>query len=321
MEKSLSQAVVALFIGTLLTPFISGCGGHLVNNPAVAYSYLVSGDPQIVSHWSMNETTGTTVADTKGQNPATVYAGSSAPGLQLGVAGPLFGWTNYAISFTPNSQTSAPPQSLVDTGALVVPFSESMKLTDALSMEVWMTAPATQTSYAKVMWMGVNSPTYAQGPWGYEFDQTTGLFLFHLALDTQGDGIARDMKAVMTVPIADGHWHHVVSVFDSTAATLSECIRVYVDGKRDNLSFKYFNYLGPGGMGPFPLNPTDPCAGSIIPASMYDGTHGLVFGAAWNGGNLQQFFNGTFGNMAFYKGPLSDEQVLNHYNQGVQGHP
>lgn len=316
---------LALLSALIATLGLTACEAELVNNPAVAYSYLVAGDPQIVSHWVMNELEGTVAADTLGRNNGIYQFGTSTPGMTLGAPGPLFGWTNYSVRFHPPSAG----QSTTNSGAIVIPYSDTMRLTDSLSIEAWMKVDpsADQVDWAKIMWMGTNgSYCTGQGPWGYELYGSSSNLLFHVAADTNGNGNARDIKATIQTTIVDGNWHHVVGVFDSTGQTDNDVIRVYVDGVRSPLVFdEYFQSA------PSAAIPPGSLVGSKIPASAYllhsgsppscvpsetTPSRGLTIANAWG---ANQHFIGDFASMAFYKGPLTDTQVLNHYNQGKYG--
>lgn len=304
-----------------------------MNNPAVAYAYLVGKERGAISHWALDETSGTTFKDTTSGYHGIIYPFAAAPHYTLGLAGPLFGWTNYATQF--------------DSASIVVPYQPAMKLHTALTIEAWMNVSATQPgSWRKVMWMGTNgSYCSGQGPWGFEtYDNTApDLLVFHVAVDTGGNNQPRDIKGVIQTPLKDGLWHHVVGVFDASGATNDDMIRVYVDGVRS--AMEYWNTTN----GSLQYTAGNELVGGIIPERAYLRQTGAVTGMwtsntcadaeatpskglAIAGANdnaavtdpptlTNQRFVGKFSHMAFYSVALTDAEVLNHYNQGKCGNP
>lgn len=350
--ESLLKKISLAIAGVALTALAGGCSnGSQVDDPAVNYAYTIYSTPGIVSHWLMNETTGTTAFDTLGVNNGTYTFGTNAatPGITMGVPGPLYGYSNTAIAFSPPASS----QDATNSGEIIVPYNSNMFITGAMSIEAWINfAPgAINNTWAKVMWMGMNgSYAIGEGPWGYELYNSSSSLSFHIAVDTGHTGIGRDLKAYSTFPVNDGNWHHVVSTYDPTQFTDSAVVVMYIDGVAQTLNFVYYSdqngntYNTPSGCPGDTGNKAYICdpgklPGSEIAASSYTlmgWQEGLVIAGSWttptgtfpagapsigyyaNSGS-NQHFNGSFANMAFYNQALSQAMVLSHYNLGKYG--
>jgi hypothetical protein len=100
------------------------------------------------------------------------------------------------------------------------------------------------------------------------------------------------------INVFDGAWHHVVHVYEPTAAVANR-IRMYVDGVR-----QLNDYL------PTATPPTN--ANYQFP---------LILGGTNNRGTVQDFLNGSLDEVAFYKTILSDAAIAAHYAAAVQTPP
>ncbi len=172
---------------------------------AGSYSARVLATAGLTNYWRMGESSGSTLADSKGTAPATLTGGPS-----LGIGGAVAGDSDTAVSF--NGTTSAAQAAL------------NLSATNKLTLEFWM------------KWDGfVNdddlafelTPNFNSNPGGFLVDPNApeegGKFGVGI-----GSGESRN-TAYFTRPSA-GQWHHYALVMDS-AAPAAEQVIPYVDGQ------------------------------------------------------------------------------------------
>ena len=95
-----------------------------------------------------------------------------------------------------------------------------------------------------------------------------------------GTGGSRPIDDVISNGNANNTWTHIVIVFDRVAGTGS----AYVNGAA--------------------------VSGKSLTSSMvFNSTRDLLLGAGWYDGQVTRFFSGNLGNVRFYKGALTQDQV------------
>jgi hypothetical protein len=93
------------------------------------------------------------------------------------------------------------------------------------------------------------------------------------------------------VNIYNNKWHHVVHVYDPKAGSLNEQVLLYVDGIRQTMTVS-----NKGGAPQFS-----------------DFNEGLSLGATDLRGAEPDHLEGSLDEVAFYRGPLSADQIMTHY--------
>lgn len=151
----------------------------------------------------------------------------------------------------------------------------------SFSIELWMNTTQSTTTNVGVLSKGYDSTAQAK-PW----------YLMRLGGTDPGNGIIDlflrsdgnvDNSVKSTTAVNDGAWHHVVGVYDSTAAEL----RMYVDGVRENTT-----------------------AG--VAADAYGPTgRPLLLGRHYN-----RHYQGLFDEVAVYGAALTDLQIDEHHYLG-----
>jgi YD repeat-containing protein len=161
--------------------------------------------PGLVDYWRMGESTGTTLADSKGTTAATTFGG-----VTLGVPGGVAADPNTAARFDGSNDYATANLNLSGTSKLTVEFWlnwSAFANDDRLAMEF--------------------TPSYHDNAGGFLIDpnafQNGGTFAIGL-----GMGASRN-TAFFTRPTA-GAWHHYAFVFDTTAPAAQQ-ITPYVDGQ------------------------------------------------------------------------------------------
>lgn len=167
-----------------LGPF--GTGG---NN---TYAATVTGAAGLLAYWRLQETSGTSAADSKGTDTGT-YTGAPT----LGATGPLtVAPTDTGVTFNGSTQyvTASSPTSAVDNFAI----------------ECWMKAPASNSA---IIVAAANSTSGSDG-WGLGFlnNLTLAGLLFNVVNVSSG------------YTFTDTNWHHVVMTRESGT------LKFYVDG-------------------------------------------------------------------------------------------
>jgi hypothetical protein len=93
------------------------------------------------------------------------------------------------------------------------------------------------------------------------------------------------------IDIYDNSWHHIVHVYDPMANALNDQVLLYIDGVRQTLKVSLVREL-----------PT--CS---------DFNNPLTLGAVNRRGVVENYLEGSLDEVAFYLRPLSEAQIMSHY--------
>jgi PKD repeat protein len=170
-----------------------------------SYSARVLATAGLINYWRLGETSGTTLADSKGTAPATLTGGPS-----LGASGAVAGDSDTAVSFDGTSSAAQAALNLSGTSKLTIEFWmkwDNYVNDDDLAFEL--------------------TPNFNSNPGGFLVDPNApeegGKFGVGI-----GSGESRN-TAYFTRPSA-GAWHHYALVMDATAPAAGQVIP-YVDGQ------------------------------------------------------------------------------------------
>src|SRR3989338_43253 len=173
----------------------------------------------LVSHWKMDETTGTTASDSAGTNTGTLI---NSPTWTTGKL-------NNALSFDGiNDYTNISNESNFD-----------FERTNSFSASAWIKiAPTTVEN--SILGKEFNGPTYTGWAFYVEPDSVR-VFLVN-KWDAPSNGIVKNSS----IQVDDNLWHHVAFTYNGTS--LASGINIYIDGvlsngtvTRDNLSASMLN--------------------------------------------------------------------------------
>jgi PKD repeat protein len=172
---------------------------------AGSYSARVLATAGLINYWRLGETSGTTLADSKGTAPATLTGGPT-----LGASGAVSGDSDTAVSF--------------DGTASAAQAALNLSATNKLTLEFWMK----WDNYANDDDLAFElTPNFNSNPGGFLVDPNApeegGKFGVGI-----GSGESRN-TAYFTRPSA-GAWHHYALVMDATAPAAEQVIP-YVDGQ------------------------------------------------------------------------------------------
>ncbi len=172
---------------------------------AGSYSARVLATAGLIDYWRLGESSGTTLADSKGTAPATLTGGPS-----LGIGGAVAGDGDTAVSF--NGTNSAAQAAL------------NLSTTSKLTLEFWMKWDGFANDDDLAFEL---TPNFNSNPGGFLVDPNApeegGKFGVGI-----GSGESRN-TSYFTRPSA-GAWHHYALVMDTTAAAADQ-IKPYVDGQ------------------------------------------------------------------------------------------
>ncbi|WP_370962970.1 LamG-like jellyroll fold domain-containing protein [Amycolatopsis sp. cg9] len=197
-------------------------------------------DPALAGHWTFDEGSGTTAADTAGEHPATLNSGAGwAPGIRGGAL-----TTDGAGGFA-------------DAGAPVLDTTKSF------SVGSWVKLDKTSGYQTFVSVDGNQVSNFF-----LQFRDDSRRFAFtRLAGDAPTDGVVAGANFDPVV----GQWYQLTGVFDAAASTLS----LYVDGSRQATVSAPAGWAGTGhlviGRGKYGGNPVDYVDGSIDDVRAYSG--------------------------------------------------
>jgi hypothetical protein len=102
----------------------------------------------------------------------------------------------------------------------------------------------------------------------------------------------------LTVDLFDGQWHHMVSVYDPSGIDLEDRMIWYLDGERQEVEV----WIKKGIPSNFTFN---------VP---------MILGAQNFRGEIRGHFNGCLDEVAFYTRPLTEEEVLSHYQAAISAY-
>jgi hypothetical protein len=163
----------------------------------MAYRDIILAETSLVSYWECQETSGTTLADSKGSNTATIQ---NASWVQLGRPGINGG---YAVQFDGVNGGYA----LIGTPATALPSGNGK-----FTLEFWMWC-ANGASISNNGFFGMGNYGTNNQVRAIRLSSTTTLTIYHWANDYSAG-----------VPSFYGKWSHVVVTYNQTN------YRVYVDG-------------------------------------------------------------------------------------------
>jgi YD repeat-containing protein len=169
---------------------------------AGSYPAAVLGTTGLVSYWRLGETTGTQLADSKGNNPATLTGGAT-----LGATGGVADDPDTSVSFDGFNDAASATVNLSGSSAVTVEFWlkwDGFVDNDQLAMEL--------------------TDNFNQNAGGFLVDPNASNGEFGVAI---GNDDARN-NAYFTRPSA-AQWHHYAFVLDSTAPAATQVVP-YVDG-------------------------------------------------------------------------------------------
>ncbi|SFW83836.1 LamG-like jellyroll fold domain-containing protein [Amycolatopsis australiensis] len=197
-------------------------------------------EPGLAGHWTFDEGSGTTAADTAGSHPATLNAGAGwGPGIRGGAL------------------TTDGSKGFADAGAPVLDTTKSF------SVSSWVKLDRTSGFQTFVSVDGSQVSNFF-----LQFRDDSRRFAFtRLAGDAPADGV---VASASFDPVA-GQWYQLTGVYDATASTLS----LYVDGTRQATVAAPAAWAGTGdlviGRGKYGGNPVDFVDGSIDDVRAYSG--------------------------------------------------
>jgi alpha-L-arabinofuranosidase len=226
-RKTLSALAAVALVATLTTAATAGA-------PA-------SADATLAGHWTFDEGTGTTGADSAGAHPATLSAGT---GWTAGIRGP-------------SALSTDGVSGVADAGAPVLDTSASFSVSSWLRLDRlsgYQTAVSVDGTQVSAFYL--------------QFRDDTRRFAFtRLVDDTPVAGVV----AGGTFDPVAGQWYQLTGVFDAQAHTLS----LYVDGSLQSTVAAPDGWTGTGhlvmGRGKFGGNLVDYVAGSIDDVRVYTG--------------------------------------------------
>ena len=190
------------------------------NAPAAAPSSLVS-------HWPLNENTGTFTAD---------VGSAHNNGVLTNVGTGTFGWTNgvegSAVALTGTSITNG---GFVTVGN---PASLNFENTNKFSISAWM--KTTNFQDCAIVGKMVQSGFYTGYEMHYYNNASTNQIVIWLIND-YGAGL-KFIDVRSGIPVNDGNWHQVAFTYDGSA--LAAGVKIYIDGAVDPASTVAFDTLG-----------------------------------------------------------------------------
>ena len=197
-------------------------------------------DPALAGHWTFDEGSGTTAADTAGDHSAVLNAGAGwGPGIRGGAL------------------TTDGTSGFADAGAPVLDTTKSF------SVSSWVKLDKTSGYQTFVSVDGTQVSNFF-----LQFRDDSRRFAFtRLAGDAPTDGV---VAGANFDPVA-GQWYQLTGVFDAAASTLA----LYVDGTRQATVAAPAGWAGTGhlviGRGKYGGNPVDYVDGSIDDVRAYSG--------------------------------------------------
>ncbi len=248
--------------------------------PAVADYATVVLDDGPVGYWRLDETTGTTAANSVPGGADLEYL--LFPEAGFGQPGAIIGENNTAVRFTPTPGADAPLNSISTHSTIAAPLAGDFGITlgESFSFEYWVHLEPDNTS-------GNGAGLIAKG---YDSAQATPWYLSRY-LPANGGSVGfyvRDLNStsvnlMSSTNVDDGQWHHVAAVYDNADAE----VRLYVDGV---LEVQRGN----------------------VPADAY-GTNVQPFSI---GNHYNRGLDGLVDEVALYASALTGEQIIEHYTAG-----
>ncbi len=177
-----------------------------------SYSDSVLAAPSLLHYYRFDETSGTTIADSKGADPGTLTEAN------LGVPGAVNGAPGTAVNFTGDGDTFEGERG--SDGAIPMDLSSQT----AVTVEFWLKWDGYGNNDALAMEFTPNYNEHAGGfivdPDASEFGGTFGV----------GVGVGGTRNSVFFARPSAGVWHHYALVLDPTQPAATQ-ITPYVDGQ------------------------------------------------------------------------------------------
>jgi PKD repeat protein len=238
----------------------------VASNGISNYSPTVLGTPGLVHYWRLDETSGTSFADSVGSSTAT-----SSGGPTLGVIGGVPNDSDRATSFDGVDDAATAPVDLSGSQAVTVEFWlkwDSYTSLDHLAMEFTKN-------------FNENSGGFLIDPDAQQLGGTFGVGL--------GSGASRN-NVFFTRPTA-GAWHHYAFVLDTSAPAASE-ITPYVDG--EPVAYTKLDNGSGGGFANSTLSFMSREAGTLFGAGDLDEV--ALYNRALSGDEINEHFNSDSAN-------------------------
>lgn len=195
-------------LGNLFSfPINNGSLHTVFQHQAGSYRSVISGDPIVpkdlgdspAGYWRLNETSGTTIADSKKTIPKTT--GTLSGGVTLGEPS--------GISGSANAGTSARFDG--NTGVITISGESAFDFVQKMAVEAWIKVSAWTREWQAIV-------TKGDSTWRLTRYGTSSVVSF----ETSGSTGIHSLPGQTS--LADGQWHHVVGVCDGVGKYL------YVDG-------------------------------------------------------------------------------------------
>ena len=156
----------------------------------------------------------------------------------------------------------------------------------SFSIELWMKADSGNTCSTNQVLVGRDDSASQLHWWiGCYPDAGVGKAAFYLVDTASNDGWVMGTKN-----LTDNAWHHIVAVRDAGSGEM----RIYVDGVRENIAT---GVSFPGGFG----------------------SASAALNIGWLNLNPYYYFKGALDEVALYNRALSEEEIQQHYYDGVDG--
>ena len=198
-DRSLSASITSTTAGNNCSGGDARCTSTIaVLQPGLTITNVAAPvSPSLMGHWTFDEGTGTTAADTGGSHPATLTGGA---GWTAGVQGPS------ALSLDGNS-------GYADTGTAVLDTTQSFSVSARVklnSLDGYQTFVSQDGTNVSGFYLQLNGSTGTFGFTRIDIDDPTG---------------DASVAVASATPVI-GQWYQLTGVYDASASTLS----LYVDG-------------------------------------------------------------------------------------------
>jgi PKD repeat protein len=230
------------------------------------YSPTVLSTPGLAHYWRLNETSGTTFADSVGSSAATTSGNPT-----LGVAGGIPNDGDKSARFNGVNDAATAQVNLSGTQAITVEFW--------MKWNSWANEDQLAMEFTKNF--NENAGGFLIDPSAPQLGGTFGVGV--------GSGASRN-NAFFTRPSA-GVWHHYAFVIDTTAAAASE-ITPYVDGAP--VTYTKLDSGSGGGFANSTLSMMSRAAGSLFGAGDLDEV--AIYERALDAGEINEHFNSDSAN-------------------------
>ena len=210
-------------------------------NPFViqlSHTLPVGPQPGVISHWPLNENTGTTAADTgPANNPGTLsHVGTGTVAWTSGKVGS-------AVAFTGTGAASQNNAGFISAGN---PASLDFDTTSSFSIATWMKVPPGSVQDSTLVGKMHQYTTAEPNHTGYELHYycggTTPGFSSRIIIWLINLYGTHHIEVASTIPVNDGNWHQIAFTYDGSGQASG--VRIYVDGVVDPAPIIAANTLG-----------------------------------------------------------------------------